>query len=282
MLKYFSSLKKWLVVYLLLLSFMSSMSLCAAVSDEQKKLVEKALPKSANLAQKRKLLVFSKSFGFKHPSTELGIYAIEEMARKTGDFEVTLTESSADFNLDYLNKFDALVFNNNTQIQKFLTTSEQKHAFENYIKQGGGFVGVHAASDGGWEEFTNIIGGRFAGHPWTSDGTWSFVNEDPDCPCNTHLASTFKLKDEIYRYKKFDRSKVRVTLALDFSDRDTVDKDPKYDDIPVSWIRKYGKGRVFYTNLGHHHSTWKNADFLKHLYSGILIATGDIKADHVE
>lgn len=262
-----------------LISF--SLTVSAQVSEKEKKLIDLAIPVNSHKTVKeaRKILVLSKSFGFKHSSTESGIYALQKLAEKTGAFSFKFSEDPGDFTLENLKKYDAVFLNNNTGIEKFLTTDQQRKEFEEYVKQGGGMIGVHASSDGGWDKFIEMIGGRFAGHPWGAGKVWAFVKEDSKCACTSHYPELFKFQDEIYKYRNFERKNVRVILALDMGDRDTAGAESKREDLPVAWIKKEGKGRIFYTNFGHRNETWHDKNFLIHLIKGIQIATGDIEAD---
>ncbi len=263
------------------LSFALSLTSLAKVSEALSKQIHAAAATVAcdAPADVRKLLVLSKSTGFVHKSTDAGIVAIQKLAEKTGAFSVELTDAPEDFTLTNLQQYDALVLNNNTGIENFLRAAVQRQALEQYVQEGGGLVAIHAASDGGWDQYTEMIGGRFAGHPWGAGDTWSFVNEDRACACTNHYPELFRFKDEVYSYNDYDRNNVRVLLALDFTDSATTQAHARIEDVPVSWIRKIGDGRLFYTNFGHNISTWHDTDFLTHLLKGILIATGDLAAD---
>ncbi|MCM8525446.1 MAG: ThuA domain-containing protein, partial [Lentisphaeraceae bacterium] len=166
------------------------------VPDKEKELIERAIPLDAHKKadRVRKILVLSKSFGFKHKSTEYGDYALQKIADKTGAFSFTFSEDVNDYSLENLKKFDAVFLNNNTGIEKFLSTEKQQREFEQYVREGGGIIGVHAASDGGWENYIKLIGGRFAGHPWGGGKVWSFVNEDSKCACTDHYPELFKFQ----------------------------------------------------------------------------------------
>ena len=146
-----------------------------------------------------------------------------------------------------LSNYDAVVFAN--------TTGElplpDKSAFLNWIKSGKGFVGMHSATDT-LHEFTpylEMVGGEFLGHG--AQVEVEVVNEDAGCPACRHLPPHWKVFEEIYLFQRFDRSRVHGLLRLD--------KDPNSGapgDFPISWCRNYGKGRVFYTSLGHREDIW--------------------------
>ena len=173
-----------------------------------------------------------------------------------------------------------IIFNNCTHVQKAFTENSQRNAILNFIKDGKGFVGFHSASDGGipkWEEYTDMIGGCFAGHPWNAGGTWPFFLEDKNHPVNAaFVESEFNFSDEIYQYKSYNRSKLRVLVGLDAL-KSGKEGNSLTNDYPVSWVKSYGKGRIFYSNFGHNKATWWTPFMLQHFLDGIQWALGDIK-----
>lgn len=233
----------------------------------------------ATPAQPRKLLVLSKAMGAEQASIPAGMWALDAMGRRSGAFSVEFSDTSAAYAYEKLQAYDAVVLNNSTRIERFLTTPELQQGLIRYVVEGGGLVGIHGANDGGWPAFTDLIGGRSVSHPWHAGGAWDFVVEDSGCGAVNHYAPLFRFQDEIYAYEDFDRTKVRVILALDMGSKRTAAAAPKFEDVPVAWIRQYGQGRLFYTTLGHRIETWHDADFLAHLFAGIQVATGDLPAD---
>lgn len=147
------------------------------------------------------------------------------------------------------------------------------------------------------EEARKEIGGVFNGHPWTAGGTWAFNLDDPDHALNAAFGGEgFWHKDEIYWYKPESfqgRERLRVLLSLDMSHpqnaepfktdkfKDKAPADPTAVDVPVSWCREVGNGRLFYTNLGHNDMTFANKTVLLHMLDGIQYALGDLEADAV-
>ena len=167
----------------------------------------------------KRALVYSHASGFKHSSIPTGIKALRIMSEKTKAFEATFTVKTDQFTTDGLSKYDLLIFNNCTHVQKAFTEEVQRKAILDFIRNGKAFVGFHAASDGGmpqWQEYTEMIGGCFAGHPWNAGGTWPFFLVDDKHPVNRAFPEKeFKFSDEIYQYKGYDRSKIRVLVGLD-------------------------------------------------------------------
>ena len=253
----------------------------AIAQDKEVTQIQEAMPAKATAkpSKKHKVLVYSKPSGFRHGSIPIGIKALRVMAEKTGAFEATFTLETTAFTTDGLKKYDAIIFNNTTHVQKAFTEQVQRDAILNFIKDGNAFAGFHSASDGGvpqWSEYTDMIGGCFAGHPWGSGGKWPFVVEDTKHPVTQGFKEkTFEYSDEIYQYKGYDRAKVRVLVALDAVNSGKKGNS-KTNDYPVSWVRDYGKGRIFYSNFGHNKATWMNTAMLQHFLDGIQWALGDL------
>ena len=250
--------------------------------DDELLTSENAAPEKSSVKPKktRKVLVYSHPSGFKHSSIPTGVKGLRVLAEKTQAFKATFTLETNEFTSEGLKKYDAIIFNNTTHVQKAFTEKSQRDAILNFIKNGKAFIGFHAASDGGmsqWQEYTDMIGGCFAGHPWNAGGKWPFFVEDSGHPVNQAFQEKeFMFSDEIYQYKAYDRSKLRVLIGLDSvkTDKKGISKT---NDYPVSWVRSYGKGRVFYSNFGHNKATWWTPFMLQHFLDGIQWALGDIK-----
>lgn len=150
-------------------------------------------------------------------------------------------------------------------------------AFLEWIEAGHAFIGMHAASDTlkSSDAYVEMIGGHFAGHPWNAGGEHGFVNHEPDHRVAAMFPERFRWKDEIYQYDpRYKPENVRVLLSIDMAA-----SNPKLPwHVPVAWVRDYGRGRVFYTNLGHNDATWKDATFQKHLAEGIAWSLGRFDA----
>lgn len=177
------------------------------------------------------------------------------------------------FSPESLAQFDGVVF--------VSTTGElpipDLGAFLRWIQDGHAFIGIHAASDTlkSSDAYVEMIGGHFAGHPWTAKGEHGFVNHDPTHPVVKMFPERFRWKDEIYQYgPRYKPENVRVLLSIDMAA--STPKNPWH--VPVSWVRDYGRGRVFYTNLGHNDETWSDDAFQKHLTEGTAWALGRFDA----
>jgi type 1 glutamine amidotransferase len=177
---------------------------------------------------------------------------------------------------------------NNTTHLKFdpKKTPERCKALMDFVKSGKGIVGVHAGTDNfyDWPEGMEMMGGKFTGHPWTSNGTWAVKIDEPDHPLmKAFKGKGFKINDEIYRTEPplYSRSKQLVLMSLDMSDertRKTAEK-PSDADTGISWVKTWGKGRMFYCSLGHNDHIFWNPAVLQHYLDGIQFALGDYKVD---
>jgi len=248
--------------------------------DPERKLVWDALPSIEKPAKKHHVLCFSKPYGFRHDSIPTGEKMLSAMAEKTEMFEVTFSEDLSNFQPENIKKFDAICFNNNTHIQKGFTEGALRESLINYVKNGGGIFAIHSATDGGWPEYTEMIGGNFDGHPWGAGGTWGIANEDPQHPIvrGVHGGKNFLLKDELYQYKGFDRSSCRVLLAIDMKSPESLTRKGKRadQDYGLAWIKKYGQGRVFVSSLGHNKEVFWNPEILKMWTEGFRFVLGEI------
>ena len=266
---------------LLSLSFISICSSTWGQKDENLEKIQSALQgfEIFDTPKTPKLLVYSHPSGFAHKSIPTGIKALRELSKKTNAFEAEFSSSVEDFSVENLSNYDGIIFNNTTRVEKAFVTSEQRDSLLNFIKSGKGFSGFHGASDGGmpkWPAYTEMIGGCFDGHPWNAGGTWPFTVEDPDHPlCKNFSSATFQFSDEIYQYKGYDRKNLRVLVSLD-SNQSGISGKSLTNDYRVSWVKSYGKGRVFYTNFGHNKATWWTPYLLKHFLHGIRWSVGEI------
>ncbi|YCM42060.1 ThuA domain-containing protein [Verrucomicrobiaceae bacterium 227] len=243
-------------------------------------LVRAAMPKIEAPAKKHQVLCFSKPFGFRHDSIPTGEVMLSVMSEVTGLFNVTFSDDLSNFEPENIRKFDAICFNNNTQIQNGLQDVALRESLISYVKGGGGIFAIHSATDGGWDEYTEMIGGNFDGHPWGAGGTWGIANMDPTHPIvkDVHGGKNFELKDELYQYKGYDRSKVRVLLALDMKHEANLKPKGKRadNDYALTWLKEYGKGRVFVSALGHNKEVFYNPEILKMWVEGFRFVLGEI------
>ena len=227
---------------------------------------------TANFA-KRKVLYLTHSAGFKHEVLPLSEQILKQIGERSGAFEVTATQDCSVLSRIGLKPYDAVVFYTTGELP---ISDAQKAAFLDFIRSGKGFVGIHSATDTfyKWPEYGELIGGYFDQHPWHQEVTINV--EDQRHPATHHLERTFKITDEIYQFKDFSRSRVHVLLSLDATSVDlnkpAVHRTDK--DFAVAWWRNYGKGRVFYTALGHRPEVWQDERFQRHLLGAVRWAMG--------
>jgi type 1 glutamine amidotransferase len=259
-------------------------------ADEVQK-IQNAVPEKPTVrpAKPRKILVFWRCEGFYHKIIPVVNEALKIMGRKTGAYEVTVcTDDYSIFTPAKLRQFDAVCLNNTTHL-KFdpKKTPERCKALMDFIKSGKGIVGIHAATDNfyEWPEAMEMMGGKFTGHPWGSGGTWAVKIDEPDHPLTAAFKGKgFKIKDEIYRTDPplYSRDKQFILMSLDMSDKTTRNVNgfkPTDVDTGISWIKSWGKGRVFYCSLGHNDHIFWNPAVLQHYLDGIQFAFGDYKVD---
>jgi type 1 glutamine amidotransferase len=221
-------------------------------------------------APKPKILVFSKTAGYYHESIPDGIAAIYRLAGKN-DFEVDTTTDSTLFTYNNLKNYAAVVFLSTTGN---VLSREGEKAFEQYIRSGGGYVGVHAATDTeyDWPWYGKLAGAYFLSHPDQQEAVLKKTNVKHIA--TLHLPDEWKRKDEWYNFKNLN-SDVTVLMTID----EKSYKGGKNGDFhPVSWFHQYDGGRAFYTALGHTKESFYEENFLTHLLGGILYAIGSSKA----
>lgn len=233
----------------------------------------------------RSVLIYSRTQGFRHDSIPYGVYALTELGKRTGTFEVVATEDPAVFSSPGFMEYDGVIMLNTTG-NNAIPKGEAREAFEAFLKQGKGLIGIHAATDchRGWSNYLDAMGGIFDGHPWGANSVVSLYNEEPQHPICSHITTGDSIRDEIYQYRDdeyFTRDKLRILLSLDLSGENMKKAGMKRqdNDYAVSWIREYEGSRVFYSNLGHNNETFFNPMALQHFLNGIQFALGDLVAD---
>jgi len=206
------------------------------------------------------------------------------MGEKTGAFDVTVSTDMAAFDAANLAQFDAVLFNNTTQLA--FDDPNHRRALLEFVRSGKGVIGIHAATDNfyDWPEAAAMMGGLFDGHPWHAGGTWAVKLDEPGHPLNRSFeGQAFLIKDEIYQVKvPYSRDTHRVLLSLDMSNpRNRQVEGIKRDDadFAISWIKPLGAGRVFYCSLGHNLEVLRNEAVLAHYLAGSQYALGDLPVD---
>jgi cytochrome c len=254
------------------------------------------LPDAEAAGSRFRILIFSKTAGFRHSSIDEGIAAIKLLGQQN-NFHVDAAEESTLFTDAVLAKYDAVVWLSTTSD---VLNDAQQAAFERYIQHGGGYAGIHSAADTEylWPWYGRLVGGYFRNHPNGLPGQQggrpaNVVVEDGAHHSTKHLTNPWNRVDEWYNYQGIvnpvvngggvdyspRNSGVHVLLTLDESSYDEADgSDGVNDDHPISWCHRYDGGRAWYTGMGHTENSFlTDAAFLQHVLGGIEIASGAVR-----
>ncbi|MEV6815486.1 ThuA domain-containing protein [Micromonospora sp. NPDC051296] len=220
------------------------------------------------------VLVFSKTAGFRHGSIPVGIAAIQQLGATHG-FTVDATEDGGAFTDDNLARYQAVIWLSTTGD---VLNPEQQAAFERYIQAGGGYAGIHAASDTeySWSWYGGLVGAYFSGHPANQQATIKV--EDPAHPSTAHLPERWSRYDEWYNFQTNPRGDVHVLATLDERSY-SPGAGAMGHDHPIAWCQDYDGGRAWYTGGGHTNESFAEPEFLTHLLGGIRTAAGVEGAD---
>ena len=238
-------------------------------------------------AAKKRLLAIGEEKGYRHDAISHALATIERLGRESGLWDTTirtdteaLTKKKLEYNAKNLNDFDAVLFYTGGTLEM---DDQKKADFVAFVHDDGkGFIGVHSATITftDWPEYGDMIGGYFDEHPW---GTFDapIVVEDTAFPGMQQWPRSFVLKDEIYQMRNFSRDKVRVLMRLDPSKLDLNNPrvHRKDQDFAVTWAKMYGKGRVYYSTLGHVPENWDKPELQQMYVEAIKWAMGLIDAD---
>ncbi len=255
-------------------------------------------------AAPKKVLVVTTTTGFRHSSIPTAEKIIAQLGQNSGDFSVEYARVEPNdpqfkgpdgkpdgakvsdaikevlgtkMSPEALKNYDAVIFANTTGDLPL----PDPEGFLDWVKSGKGFVGMHSATDTfhHFKPYIDMIGAEFKTHG--AQVQVDPINQDKECPACRHLPGQWSVFDEIYQFQNFDRSKVHGLLTLD---KHPNNKTP--GDYPISWCKEYGKGRVFYTSLGHREDVWdpnwpdrKNPKevaeaYQQHILNGIKWALG--------
>lgn len=209
------------------------------------------------------VLVFSKTSGYRHKSIETG----KEQLKSWGENEnwnVSFSEETTYLNDQNLKDVDVIAFLNTTLE---VLDEASRESLKKYINNGGGFVGIHSATDTeyNWPWYHQMIGAQFINHPKTQVAKMD-VNHTCNHPSIKHFEDTFSVKDEWYNFKDTVLPRVNVLLTLDESSYEGKQMNKNH---PIAWYQYYEGGRIFYTGMGHTKEIFFNPAFKKHLVEGI-------------
>jgi type 1 glutamine amidotransferase len=278
----------------------------AQLTPDQARRIEAAVLQKARVAPKqpRRVLIWNTPFmeqsphkGYTIPQSE---YALRMLGEKTGAFVPVVSDDVAMYLPENIKKFDAIVLNNSDgpwirptpkDMDKFKNYGPDIDAVEkvlrqsllDYVANGGGLVAFHFAIGGNnrWPQYLDLLGASYWGHPWNEEV--GIKVDEPNHPLVAGFGGKdFRLADEIFQYNEpYSREKVRVLLSLDVP-RTNMKVQWVYrkdNDFALAWIKSYGKGRVFYSAIGHRTEIWWHPQILRFYLDGIQFATGDLPAD---
>ena len=260
----------------------------------------------------RRVLVLCTARGWVHTSIPLAAKMVEYLGDKTGAWMTTITYDPAAITAENLKQYDALFLDSTTG--QFLddpndqaTTQARRQALLDFVKNGKGLAGIHAATDsyhtsphpaspgapvaaptGTWPEFNQMIGGFFKFH-WSYPTLIPVKIDDPNSPLTSMFpARGFAVVDETYTFAQdsFSRKRVHVLTSINYPKMSPDDKakEPAATrrtdgDYALSYIQRVGNGRVFYETHGHDEKIYFSRPFVAHMLAGIQYAIGDLKAD---
>lgn len=222
--------------------------------------------------EETRVLVFSKTAGYRHESIASGIKAIHQLAAQY-NFITDTTEDASNFNEPNLKRYKAVIFLNTTGD---VLNQEQQNDFERFIQAGGGFVGIHAAADTeyDWPWYGKLVGAYFESHPRDPNvrsGVFQVINKTH--PSTDSLPDLWERHDEFYSFKQINPD-INVLIKID---EKSYQGGTNGDNHPMAWYHEFDGGRAFYTNMGHTNETFSEPLYLRHLWGGIRYALGGEK-----
>jgi type 1 glutamine amidotransferase len=236
---------------------------------------------------RKRLLVVGEEKGYRHEAVTHAMVTIERLGRETGAWDTVLrtdtealTKAKLEYNAKNLNDFDAVLFYTGGTLEM---DDQKKADFVSFVHDDGkGFIGIHSAAITftQWPAYGEMIGGYYDEHPWNTFDA-PIVVEDATFPGMQSWKASFVLTDEIYQLKMFSRDNSRVLMRLDASKLDL--KNPRVhrtdNDFAVAFAKTYGKGRVFYTTLGHVEANWDKPEMQAMITGAIKWALRLVDAD---
>ena len=225
---------------------------------------------SAVASGPKKLLVVTVTKGFRHAdSIPVAERVIAELGKKSGKFEVDYVRTDAEMaekmTIEALKKYDGVFFASTTGSLPL----PDKEGFLAWIRSGKGFAGAHAASDSflDFVPYLEMVGGEFKTHGPQVEV--ECIVQDDKHPATKHIDKSIKVFDEIYLFDRYDKNKIHLLLDLD--------KHPNTKEaghFGIAWCKSYGKGKMFYTELGHRVDVWEKPWYQEHVLGGILWSLG--------
>ena len=276
----------------------------APIGEAEVAKISAALPDTApaRAKQPRKVLIYTRAAGYYHASIPLGAKTFEMMGERTRAFTAVTSDDPESFDPAKLKDVDAIVMMSSTgelfvdkgqdaellrdtsaPLPPGLARAKQlRESLISFVRGGKGIVGLHAATDSSyqWPEYGEMMGGYFNGHPW---GPVVLRIEEPAHPVNAAFeGKPFAFREEMYTFKPpYSRERLRVLTSIDLA-ASKIDRGlnrPEDHDYAVSWVKRYGEGRVFYCSFGHSDRSFYDPTILRHFLAGTQFAIGDLEAD---
>jgi type 1 glutamine amidotransferase len=222
----------------------------------------------------RRVLVVTYTTGFRHGSIPVAEQTLEALGRSSGAFTVqfcrTADEVRTHLSPAGLSAFDAVVFANTTGNLGI----PDLPAFLDWIAAGHGFAGMHSAADTYHDEpaYLDMLGNEFLTHG--AEAAIDAIVESPAHPASAPLGSRLAIFDEIYKFTRPNRGAVTMLLSLDRHPADGLPEQGQAADLPLAWAKSHGRGRVFYTALGHRDEVWRDQRYQQHVLGGLLWTLG--------
>lgn len=218
----------------------------------------------------KKVLVFTKTNGYRHESIEKGVEVINKLGLENG-FKVIHSENSDIFTTESLKEFDLVIFLNTTED---ILDDEGQRNFEMFIRNGGSFMGIHSAADTeyDWPWYGKLVGAYFKNHPNNpSIRDAEIIKEDSMHVSCKHLPDRWERTDEWYNYKEINPD-INILLRLNES---SYEGGEHGDNHPIAWHHEFDGGKAFYTGGGHTKAFFDEIDFKQHILGGILYCLGN-------
>lgn len=219
------------------------------------------LRSDARVPHVARIAIFSRTAGYRHTSIEVGLEALRTQL-SAAEFELHATEQGSEL-VELLPRSDVLMFLSTTGD---VLDADQQVRVEAFVREGGGFVGVHSASDTeyDWPFYGELIGAWFDSHP--SIQAARVLLEANEHPLAAGLPGEWLRRDEWYNFRTNPRDQVTVLLRLDEA---SYTGGTMGDDHPIAWFHELDRGRAFYTALGHTEESWAERPFLQHLENAL-------------
>jgi type 1 glutamine amidotransferase len=215
-----------------------------------------------------RVLYLTHSAGYRHEVLPRSQAVLEQLGDRSGGFAVTATQDLAALTPENLQRFAAVIFYTSGELPM---SDGQKAALLDFVQAGGGFIGLHSATDTFylWPDYLKLIGGYFNGHPWHHEVSIDVA--DRSSALVGFLAPSFRIADEIYQISDFDEAGSHVLLRLDPASVGMADPAVRrrFYGWPLAWTRSYGRGGVFYTALGHDEAVWQDSRYQQLLLNAV-------------